>query len=118
MKKTKYKFTFQIYKHYITEWEEDTKLVGTFHNTATSEKKAINNICWREDFRNHYGADYTIKYTYKLLDCEEEKLIEEEQEPIREWPVDEDGDPLPLRKRENGIDYILTDNGEYTEVYD
>ena len=66
MKKTKYNYAFRIYKHYITEWEEDIKLEGIFRSTATSERKAINNICWREGFRNHYGADYTIKYTYKL----------------------------------------------------
>ncbi len=115
MKKTKFKFTFRIYEEYITDWDERKVVKGTFSSVATSERKAINNICFREGFRNTSGADYIVKYTYQLIEVEEEKLIEPEQRP---WPTDEDGEPLPLRKRENGIDYILTDNGEYTEVYD
>lgn len=116
--KTKYKYTFQIIVTISTDWETNRYIKGTYSSVATSEKKAINNICFREGFRNHDDGEQYVEYTYKLLEVEEEKLIEEEQKPIREWPVDEDGDPLPLRKRENGIDYILTDNGEYTEVYD
>lgn len=116
MKKTQKKYTFQIYETVSTDWSDEKKYLGTYSSVAPTEAKAISNIWFREKLRNHADGNYYVKYTYKLISIEEESMIE--KEPEDNWPKDEDGDPLPLRKRENGIDYILTDNGEYTEVYD
>lgn len=116
--KTKYKYTFQIIVTISTDWETNRYIKGTYSSVATSEKKAINNICFREGFRNHDNGEQYVEYTYKLLEVEEEKLIQEDKMPEDNWPKDEDGEPLPLYKTEDGIDYILADSGEYVEIYD
>ena len=128
MKKPRKRYLLKVTKHELSDYSEEHRCIGTFETVAVSIRQAWSNIRFSNDLRDWCYDDSEVKYTYEVIDIEDidpdvptyqtEDDFEPNGEDISLFEEREEEEKLPLYATIDGIDYILTDNGEYTEIFD
>ena len=129
MKKPRKKYTLKVVRREVSEYEEHKSFVGYFDTTAVSIRQAWNNIRYSNKFCDYDSGDTSVSYHYEVTDIEdidpdvptyqlEDDFEPEPGEDISLFEEQPEEEKLPLYATIDGIDCILTDNGEYTEIFD
>lgn len=129
MKKPRKKYTLKVLRKDISEYKDEVTFVGIHETTAVSIRQAWNNIRFNNDFQDRDYDTYSTVYLYEVLNIEdidpdvnvyqdEDDFLPKDGEEISLFEEKPEEEAKPLYITVDGIDYILTDNGEYTEIYD
>lgn len=86
-----------------TEWDRTSRVLGHFFSFASSQRKAISNIRFKNGFRDYDTLTEEVSFHFVL---------------VEDFYSVEDEDRLPLYRTMNGEDYILTDGGTYEFICD
>ncbi len=128
----KYKLTVRRLE--VNDFSDYGTYLGTFTTIATSKKAAWKNIRFRHGFNPYDSGDTAVSYSYKVISEEpidpvnpvgEKVKVKKTKQGVEVFPdeafldvIDPEEEKKPLYITKDGIEYILTDNGEYTEIYD
>lgn len=129
MKKPRKKYTLKVIRREVSDYDDRKSLVGYFDTTAVSIRQAWNNIRYTNGFRDYDSGDTSVTYHYQVTAIEdidpdvptyqtEDDFIPEEGKDISLFEEQPEEEKQPLYATIDGINYILTDNGEYTEIFD
>lgn len=129
MKKPRKKYTLKVVRREESEFDTQSYFLGYYETTAVSIRQAWNNIRYSNGFNDSSNDYASITYHYEVTDIEdidpdvptyqlEDDFEPEPGEDISLFEEQPEEEKLPLYATIDGIDYILTDNGEYTEIFD
>ena len=129
MKKPRKKYTLKVIRREASDYDDRKSFVGYFDTTAVSIRQAWNNIRYSNNFRDYDSGDISVSYHYEVTDIENidpDVNVYQDQDDFEPKPGEDislfeehpEEETKPLYATIDGIDYILTDNGEYTEIFD
>ncbi len=129
MKKPRKKYVLSVTRHEVSEYSDYHRYIGDYETVAVSIRQAWNNIRFSNELKNHDSGDTYIYYSYTVTNITdidpdvpiyqtEDDFLAERDEDISLFEEEPEEEKLPLYATIDGVDYILTDNGEYTEIFD
>lgn len=129
MRKPRKQYQIKVIRREISDTSIIEVKEGLFSTTAVSIRQAWNNIRYQHGFNpTNYGS-FRVEYDYqviKVIDIDPDVDIYHKKDTFEPTPGEDISLFLHLSDEEtkpefvtiNGVDYILTDNGEYTEIFD
>ena len=129
MKKPRKKYTLKVIRREVSDYDDHKTVIGYFDTTAVSIMQAWSNIRYSNNFRDYDSGDISVSYHYEVSDIEDidpdvkvyqdqDDFIPESGKDISLFEEHPEEETKPLYATIDGINYILTDNGEYTEIFD
>ena len=129
MKKPRKIYTLRVIRKETTDYSTDSYVIGEFTTTAVTIRQAWNNIRYQNKFNDFYNDYSEIIFKYEVTDIKnldpdvcayhvEDDFEAEKDEEISLFEEENYDDIKPLYATIDGVNYILNDMGEYSEIFD